>query len=335
MRGVVFDGEKVVVATDLEVEDPGPGEVRVRIQAAGVCHSDLAVIDGKIPWPTPCVLGHEGAGVVDALGEGVSHLAVGDPVVLSTIRNCGHCDACDRGRPTHCRATYGQLFQPFRRGEEKIYNFAATSVFAEQTVVSAVQAVKIPADLPPTSTALVGCGVLTGTGAVLNRAKVAQGNSVVVIGIGGIGLNAVQGARLAGALPIIAIDTNPAKEDVARVFGATHFVDAGKVDAIQAVKEICPNGVDFAFECVGSSALVRLATDLLDWGGNRGDHRSPRPGLRSQLRHRRDVPRQEHHDVSLRRFPPTARHPPLHEPLSRGDACFSTSSSRRPTNWKT
>jgi S-(hydroxymethyl)glutathione dehydrogenase/alcohol dehydrogenase len=283
MRGVVFDGEKVVVATDLEVREPGPGEVRVRIQAAGVCHSDLAVIDGKIPWPTPCVLGHEGAGVVDALGEGVGHLAVGDPVVLSTIRNCGHCDACDRGRPTHCRATFGQLFQPFRRDDQSVYSFAATSVFAEQTVVSAVQAVKIPAGLPPTSTALVGCGVLTGVGAVLNRAKVAQGNSVVVIGIGGIGLNAVQGARLAGALPIIAIDTNPAKEEVARAFGATHFIDASKVDALEAVKALRPNGVDFAFECVGSPALVRLCTDLLDWGGSAVVIGVPAPGSEAKF----------------------------------------------------
>ena len=203
--------------------------------------------------------------------------------MLSTIRNCGHCDACDRGRPTHCRATYGQLFQPFQRGGEGVYSFAATSVFAEKTVVGAMQAVKVPSDLPPTSTALVGCGVLTGAGAVLNRAKVAQGNSVVVIGIGGIGLNAVQGARLAGALPIIAIDTNPTKEEVARRFGATHFIDASQVDPVEAVKAICPDGVDFAFECVGSPALVRLATDLLDWGGSAVVIGVPAPGSEAKF----------------------------------------------------
>lgn len=278
MRGVLFDGEKVVVTSDLEVQEPAPGEVRVRIQAAGLCHSDLAVIDGKIPWPTPCVLGHEGAGVIDAVGAGVAHLAVGDPVVLSTIRNCGHCDACDRGRPTHCRATYGQLYQPFRYGGEPVYSFAATSVFAEMTVVDAVQAVKVPEGLPPTSTALVGCAVLTGVGAALNRAKISQGSSAAVIGVGGIGLNAIQGARLAGALPIIAIDTNPAKEEVARRFGATHFIDASQRDAGSALREICPDGVDFAFECVGSPALVELATQLLDWGGSAVVIGVPAPG---------------------------------------------------------
>ena len=267
MRGVLFDGEKVQVVDDLEVEPPGPGEVRVRLQAAGVCQSDLAVVSGKIPWPTPCVLGHEGAGVVDTLGPGVDHLAVGDPVVLSTIRNCGHCDACNRGRPTHCRGTFGKIFQPFRRAGEPVHSFAASSVFTDFTVVDAVQAVKIPAGLPATSTALVGCAVLTGVGAVLNRARVSQGSSCAVIGIGGIGLNVLQGARLAGALPIVAIDSNPDKEAVARRFGATHFIDASQQDAAGAVRELCPNGVDFAFECVGSPALVKLATELLDWGG--------------------------------------------------------------------
>lgn len=278
MRGVVFDGEKLQVVDDLSVQEPGPGEVRVRVEAAGVCHSDLAVVVGKIPWPSPCVLGHEGAGVVDALGSGVDHLAVGDPVVLSTIRSCGHCEACDRGRPTHCRRTFGQTHQPFRWRDQAVHNFAATSVFAEYTVVDAVQAVKIPAGLPATSTALVGCAVLTGVGAVLNRARVSQGSRAAVIGIGGIGLNVLQGLRLAGALPSIAIDTNPAKEEVARRFGATHFVDASKSDAVAEVRALCPDGVDFAFECVGHPDLVRLATELLDWGGSAVVIGVPAPG---------------------------------------------------------
>ncbi|MFJ9578967.1 Zn-dependent alcohol dehydrogenase [Streptomyces sp. NPDC101191] len=262
MRGVVFDGKQVRVVDDLEVRDPGPGEVLVGVAAAGLCHSDLSVVDGTIPFPPPVVLGHEGAGVVEAVGPGVTHVAPGDHVALSTLANCGACADCDRGRPTMCRKAIGMPGQPFSRAGTPLFQFASNSAFAERTVVKAVQAVRIPDTVPLTSAALMGCGVLTGVGAVLNRAKVDRGESVVVLGTGGIGLNVLQGARIAGATTIVAVDTNPAKEGPARQFGATHFLTS-----TDAVREILPTGADHVFECVGHTALVRAAVDLLDRHG--------------------------------------------------------------------
>ncbi|WP_406008321.1 Zn-dependent alcohol dehydrogenase [Streptomyces sp. NBC_00637] len=262
MRGVVFDGKRAEVVDDLAVRDPGPGEVLVAIAAAGLCHSDLSVVDGTIPFPAPVVLGHEGAGVVEAVGAGVAHVVPGDHVALSTLANCGTCAQCDRGRPTMCRQAIGRPRKPFTRAGGAVYQFASNSAFAERTVVKAVQAVRIPKDLPLTSAALIGCGVLTGVGAVLNRARVGQGESVVVIGTGGIGLNVVQGARIAGASRIVAVDANPAKEAVARQFGATDFLTS-----TDAVRESLPTGADHVFECVGRIELIRQAIDLLDRHG--------------------------------------------------------------------
>ncbi|MFC9127719.1 alcohol dehydrogenase catalytic domain-containing protein [Streptomyces sp. NPDC057099] len=262
MRGVMFDGKQVRVVTDLEVREPGPGEVAVAIRAAGLCHSDLSVVDGTIPFPVPVVLGHEGAGVVEAVGVGVTHVAPGDHVALSTLANCGTCAECDRGRPTMCRGAIGRPGRPFSHKGLPVYQFAANSAFAERTVVKAVQAVRIPEDIPLASAALIGCGVLTGVGAVLNRARVDRGDSVLVIGTGGIGLNVLQGARLAGALRIVAVDANPAKEEVARRFGATDFLTS-----TEGVRGVLPTGADHAFECVGRVELIRQAIDALDRHG--------------------------------------------------------------------
>ncbi|WP_333773636.1 Zn-dependent alcohol dehydrogenase [Streptomyces sp. IBSBF 3136] len=262
MRGVVFDGTRVEVVDDLAVREPGPGEVRVAVAAAGLCHSDLSVVDGTIPFPVPVVLGHEGAGVVESVGAGVTHVVPGDHVALSTLANCGTCPECDRGRPTMCREAIGRPGRPFTRGDRPLYQFARNSAFAERTVVRAVQAVRIPDDVPLPSAALIGCGVLTGVGAVLNRARVDRGDSVVVIGTGGIGLNVLQGARLAGALTVVAVDANPAKEGVARRFGATEFLTS-----TDGVRDILPTGADHVFECVGRVELVRRAVDLLDRHG--------------------------------------------------------------------
>ncbi|MGX1909502.1 Zn-dependent alcohol dehydrogenase [Streptomyces phaeochromogenes] len=262
MRGVIFDGKQTQVVDDLEIRDPGPGEVLVAISAAGLCHSDLSVVDGTIPFPVPVVLGHEGAGVVEAVGVGVTHVQPGDHVSLSTLANCGTCAECDRGRPTMCRKAIGMPQRPFTRAGQSLYQFASNSAFAERTLVRAVQAVRIPEDIPLTSAALIGCGVLTGVGAVLNRARVDRGDSVVVIGTGGIGLNVIQGARIAGALTVVAVDSNPAKEGVARRFGATHFLSS-----TEGVREVLPTGADHAFECVGRVELVRQAIDLLDRHG--------------------------------------------------------------------
>jgi S-(hydroxymethyl)glutathione dehydrogenase/alcohol dehydrogenase len=262
MRAVVFDGKRAEVVDDLAVRDPGPGEVLVAVSAAGLCHSDLSVVDGTIPFPVPVVLGHEGAGVVEAVGAGVRHVRPGDHVALSTLANCGACADCDRGRPTMCRSAIGRPARPFSRAGREVFQFAANSAFAERTVVKAVQAVRIPDDIPLTSAALIGCGVLTGVGAVLNRARVDRGDSVVVIGAGGIGLNVVQGARIAGATRIVAVDANPEKEAAARLFGATHFLTS-----TTGVRDILPTGADHAFECVGRVQLIRQAIDLLDRHG--------------------------------------------------------------------
>ncbi|MER7482444.1 Zn-dependent alcohol dehydrogenase [Streptomyces sp. NPDC126510] len=262
MRGVIFDGKQVRVVTDLEVREPGPGEVRVAVSAAGLCHSDLSVMDGTIPFPVPVVLGHEGAGVVEAVGAGVTHVAPGEHVALSTLANCGTCAECDRGRPTMCRRAIGRPGRPFRHGGSPVHQFASNSAFAERTVVKAVQAVRIPDDIPPASAALIGCGVLTGVGAVLNRARVDRGDSVLVIGTGGIGLNVLQGARIAGAGRIVAVDANPAKEEAARRFGATDFLTSA-----EGVRDLLPTGADHAFECVGRVELIRQAIDALDRHG--------------------------------------------------------------------
>jgi Zn-dependent alcohol dehydrogenase len=213
------------------------------------------------------VLGHEGAGIVTEVGPGVAEVHEGDHVVISTLSNCGACAACESGRPTHCRQSMGKMSAPFRQAERKVLQFANIGAFSDETIVQARQAVPISKDVPWEVASLLGCGVITGVGAVFNRARVAHGQSVLVIGVGGIGLNVIQGALLADALPIVAVDTNPKKEPLARQFGATHFIDASQSNTDDALREICPNGVDVAFECVGHQALIRQAIDLLDWGG--------------------------------------------------------------------
>jgi S-(hydroxymethyl)glutathione dehydrogenase/alcohol dehydrogenase len=257
------------VRDDVAVRPPRQGEVRVRISHAGLCHSDVSVIDGTIPFPTPVVLGHEGAGVVEEVGEAVTKVKVGDHVVLTTLGNCGRCAACDRGQPTHCRDTMGRLSRPFTVGGEKAFSFANTGVFTEQVVVAETQAVVIDPSVPLSAACLIGCAVVTGAGAVLNRARVQPGQTVVVIGAGGIGQSAIQAARIAAAGRIVVVDANPAKEAVARHFGATDFVDASATDdTVAAIKDLgLPLGADHVFECVGHPALIRQGIALLDWGG--------------------------------------------------------------------
>jgi S-(hydroxymethyl)glutathione dehydrogenase/alcohol dehydrogenase len=253
----------------------------VRIQAAGVCHSDLSVIDGTIPFPAPAVLGHEGAGVVEAVGDAVRSVKPGDHVVIATLASCGACRACGTGHPTWCKSSLGNISTPFTFKGEPASNFAAASVFSEVTIVSEVQAVRIPKDVPLSSACLIGCGVLTGVGAVLNRAKARPGDTAAVFGVGGVGLNVIQGLRIAGATRIVAVDTVAAKEQLGRQFGATHFVDASAGDAAAAIRELVPanresaagalfplGGVTWAFDCVGHPAVLRSALDCLDWGGN-------------------------------------------------------------------
>ena len=268
MRGIVWTGQ-LEVRDDVAVRPPRQGEVRVRISHAGLCHSDVSVIDGTIPFPTPVVLGHEGAGVVEEVGDAVTKVKLGDHVVLTTLGNCGRCAACDRGHPTHCRDTMGRLSRPFTVGGEKAFSFANTGVFTEQVVVAETQAVVIDPSVPLSAACLIGCAVVTGAGAVLNRARVQPGQTVAVIGAGGIGQSAIQAARIAAAGRIVVVDANPAKEAVARRFGATDFVDASATDdTVAAIKDLgLPLGADHVFECVGHPALIRQGIALLDWGG--------------------------------------------------------------------
>jgi S-(hydroxymethyl)glutathione dehydrogenase/alcohol dehydrogenase len=278
MRGIVFTGSEAEVTDELTVRDPQRGEVLVAVQAAGVCHSDLSVIDGTIPWKPPSVLGHEGAGIVEAVGPDVRSVAPGDHVVITTLANCGRCRACTTGHPTWCVRSLGNVSTPFEFAGQPASNFAATSVFVERTVVTEIQVVKIPPEVPFTSACLIGCGVLTGVGSVLNRAHVAPGDTAAVFGVGGVGLNVIQGLRLSNASRIIAVDTIAEKEELARKFGATDFVDASKGDAAKEIIKLVPHatgipgaygpgGVNWAFDCVGHTAVLRSAIDSLDWGG--------------------------------------------------------------------
>ena len=271
MKGIIWDGEHLTVRDGVEVRDPGPGEVLVRIANAGVCHSDVAVVEGTIPFLTPAVLGHEGAGVIERTGPEVTMVSEGDHVVLSTLGNCGACEHCDIGRPTMCRASFGQFPKPFTYEGVEHFAFANVSSFAEYTIVKAQQAVPIPREIPLPAASLIGCGVVTGAGAVLNRARVGVNESVVVMGVGGIGLNAIQAAALTGAHPIIALDNNPAKEKIARQFGATEFVDASAFDSpdevVGAVKDLTMGGAAYVFECVGAKPLMEQAIEMLAWAG--------------------------------------------------------------------
>jgi Zn-dependent alcohol dehydrogenase len=265
MRAVVFTDSGLEVRDDVSVRAPGPTEVVVRVTAAGACHSDLKLVNGTTAYPRPVVMGHEGTGVVDSVGVGVSGVRPGDTVVIHTLRFCGRCRHCASGQPTRCAQSMGAIGAPFTMAGSPAYQFANTSVFVERTVVDQQQVVKIDPVIPSACAALLGCGVLTGVGAVRNRARVGPGDTVVVFGIGGVGLNVVQGARLAAAARIVAVDTNPAKEGIARTFGATDFL--ASADATEAVLELVPGGVDHAFVCIGSPALVRAGADVLAWGG--------------------------------------------------------------------
>jgi Zn-dependent alcohol dehydrogenase len=279
MRGIVYDGTTTELVDGLELRAPGPREVIVEIAAAGLCHSDISYMHGLYPVPSPGVCGHEAAGVVAQVGEAVTHVKPGDHVVVATLSSCGFCEYCNDGRPTACRSTLANWSQPFTLDGKPIYNFAATSAFAERTVVRDVQCVKIPDDVPLTSAALIGCGVVTGMGAVFNRANVRRGQSAVVFGVGGVGLNTIQALKVQGATTIIAVDTEPKKEPLARQFGATHFLDGTRDDIVDAIVQISPytadaprgpfnaGGVNWAFDCVAHPTVTWNALESLDWEG--------------------------------------------------------------------
>ena len=253
---------------------PGPGEVLVAVKAAGLCHSDLSVINGDRPRPLPMALGHEAAGVVEALGEGVTDLAVGDHVVMVFMPSCGHCDPCAGGRPALCEPGAaangrGELLSGarrlFREGEP-VNHHLGCSAFAERAVVSRRSLVKIDPELSFEEAALFGCAVLTGVGAVVNTAGVKAGQSVVVIGLGGVGLASVLGALACGASPVVAVDLSEEKLALARTLGPVHTVqaDPGAVDQVRALTH---GGADFAFEMAGSARALENAWKMTRRGG--------------------------------------------------------------------
>ena len=265
---VLFAENRPLDVVDVDLASPGPGEVRVRLAATGICASDWHTMTGAIPSPTPAVLGHEGAGVVDAVGAGVSSVAPGDHVVLSWVPSCGHCRYCQDGRPNLCSVAApallaGTLVSGARRlayHGDPLYHYSFLSTFAEEVVVDEASCVPIRPDVPLSIAALVGCAVMTGYGAVVNRARVQAGSTVVVFGAGGVGLSAVMAAALSGARHVVAVDPVAAKRQLAAGVGATHAVDPAETDVDALVRSLTGgDGADTAIEAAGRTELVAQA----------------------------------------------------------------------------
>ncbi len=260
----------------LEMAARAPADVLVRLRASGLCHTDLEVIQGSLPYPMPIVLGHEGAGVVEAVGKAVTQVKVGDHVVCSWNPHCGQCFYCERSLPILC--------EPFRRHQprgllldgttrmtrdgERVYHYSVTSTHAEYTIVPESGAIPVPREVPFDRACLIRCGVMTGIGAVVRKARVVPGSSVVVIGCGAVGLNAIQGAVLAAASPIIAVDRDPAKLARATTFGATETLDGSAPDVAERVRDLTAGrGADYVFEAAGHKSAFRLSIEAVRPGG--------------------------------------------------------------------
>jgi S-(hydroxymethyl)glutathione dehydrogenase / alcohol dehydrogenase len=271
MRAAVLHAigdEKFEIRNDVTVIGPARGEVRIRVRAAGVCHSDMSARDGGLPQPVPAVLGHEAAGDVIEVGDGVDGVAVGDRVIANWMPACGSCPSCVRGEPYLCvtHVMMGYVQPRFMAGDTPLIGMAGLGAFAEEIVVPAVGAVRIGDDVPYDVAALVGCGVMTGVGAVINTAQVRPGEKVVVIGCGGVGIAAIQGARLSGATTIVAVDTVEAKHEVARRFGATHAVTPDGLSDL-STEVTAGEGFDYAFDVVAIPQTLRSAWTAARRGG--------------------------------------------------------------------
>lgn len=271
-----YAGSRPLALEEVELAPPGPGEVLVEIAAASLCHSDLSVINGTRPWPMPLVLGHEAAGVVRETGAGVSDLVPGDHVVFSFLPLCGRCLNCVSGRGWLCERGVaanraGTLLTGacrfHRHDGHKLFHHLGVSGFSQFTVAARESLVKIESDVPLEIAVLFGCAVMTGVGAVVNTAKVSPGTSVAVFGLGGVGLSAILGARLAGAWPIIAVDRLAPKLELARQCGATHTVDASQTDPVAAVRDLTHGGAETAIEAVGSEQVIAQAYAATRRGG--------------------------------------------------------------------
>ncbi|MEW5355566.1 Zn-dependent alcohol dehydrogenase [Streptomyces sp. 16-176A] len=255
--------------TSVELPEPGPGQVRLRLAAAGVCHSDLSLTNGTMRVPVPAVLGHEGAGTVLAVGEGVGHVAPGDCVVLNWAPSCGNCHACSLGEVWLCANALNGAADVYARTADGIELHPGLNVaaFAEETVVAASCVLPLPEGVPLTDAALLGCAVLTGYGAIHHAAKVRPGETVAVFGVGGVGLATLQAARIAGAERIVAVDVSPEKEELARTAGATDYVVASENTPREIRALTGKQGVDVAVECVGRAVTIRAAWESTRRGG--------------------------------------------------------------------
>lgn len=265
--------ESPIGVEEIEVESPRRDEVMIRLHACGVCHSDLSAATGVIPFPPPLVVGHEGAGEVVEVGEGVTEYQVGDRVVTTFVTMCGRCAQCASGHPVRCE-TKGSAMTTLPDGTVRTRDlegndlnvFSGCGVMAEYATLHVNNLVRLDAQVPMDRAALVGCAVMTGAGAVFNTARVEPGSTVVVLGVGGVGLNVIQAARIAGARQVIAIDRAADKLEMAREFGATDVLEANE-DAVRSVRKLSGGGVDYAFECVGLGAVVEQAYGCLGKGG--------------------------------------------------------------------
>lgn len=270
---VLYEYGQPLRIEEVDLDPPQAGEVRVRLAASGVCRSDWHIVQGVHPGPLPVVLGHEGAGWVESVGEGVDHVRPGDPVVLTWLPYCGRCRSCCNGRPTQCSDVAWSEAGYLRDGTTRLHRDAlrihhnTSSTFAEETVVPAETALPVDPSLDLAQVALLGCAVMTGVGAVLTTARVAPGRSVAVVGCGGVGLSAIQGAVIAGASPIFALDVTPAKLALARSLGADCGIDVSREDAATRIQQLVPGGVDYVFEALGQSASIELALRLSAPGG--------------------------------------------------------------------
>jgi len=275
-------GEPVTIET-IEVPDPGPGEVLVAVQACGVCHTDLHYREGAINDDFPFLLGHEAAGVVEEVGDGVTEVETGDFVVLNWRAVCGRCRSCERGRPWYCFATHNATSRMTLDGEE-LSPALGIGAFAEKTVVAAGQATRVNPAVRPEVAGLIGCGVMAGLGAAMNTGRVGRGDSVAVFGCGGVGDAAIEGSRLAGAHTIIAVDIDPRKLEWAREFGATHTVNSAEEDPVEAIRALTGgNGVDVAIEAVGLPVTYEQAFYSRDLAGTVVLVGVPNPEMRIEL----------------------------------------------------
>eukprot|EP00297_Palpitomonas_bilix_P010126 CAMPEP_0113875682 /NCGR_PEP_ID=MMETSP0780_2-20120614/5077_1 /TAXON_ID=652834 /ORGANISM="Palpitomonas bilix" /LENGTH=286 /DNA_ID=CAMNT_0000861697 /DNA_START=36 /DNA_END=893 /DNA_ORIENTATION=- /assembly_acc=CAM_ASM_000599 len=274
---VAWEAGKPLSIEQVEVDPPKTGEVRVKIIASGVCHTDAYTLSGKDPEGVfPSILGHEGCGIVESVGESVTSVVPGDLVIPLYIPECKQCKFCKSGKTNLCqavRATQGKGVMPdgttrFHCNGKPLYHFMGTSTFSEYTVLPEISIAKIDSAAPPEKACLLGCGITTGIGAVLNTAKVEQGATVAVFGLGGVGLSVIQGAKMAGASRILAVDINPSKESIARKMGATDFVNPAtfELPVQQVIVELTDGGVDYSFEAIGNVKTMRAALECCHKG---------------------------------------------------------------------